>query len=567
MAEVADDTAFLRELGVFSNLSDDEIASLTSAAEVRHFEFGDSVCNAGDIADGVYVIRKGAVRIFTEEEGKEISMGVRKEGEIFAEVAMLRALVHESSVRASAKTELLFIPTTTFEPILANNAEARGYLANYVAIASVGGFVSRLFRLRGKVDSDEFETLIKSAGIKRVRKGRTVVEQNDADDRRLYIIRQGLVSLSHKDGKIDYPLGSLGPGEIVGERACLMRQQQPATVTAETDVVLLVIPERSVAMLLEQNPKLREVLLERIQFAERDLQRQKTLQEKRSRPLLMDLGSQPTRDAKLIKRFQLIQQAEEMDCGAACLAMICRHYGINMTLGKLREMANVTREGATLESLARVGESLGFTTRGVQCTFDSLLGFELPLIAHWEGYHYIIVYGVSKTHVWVADPGPGFRKMTVEEFEKGWTGTCLLFNPGAELAEGEEEKSPWVRFVGYLRPYKAILTQLFIATFIIQLLGIAPPVIIQNILDQVIVHQNVSLLWLLISGLVITNLFSQLTSVLRAYLSTFMIRNLDFSMMSGFLKHAMSCPWITSPSARPGTYSHAFRKTRPSARF
>jgi ATP-binding cassette subfamily B protein len=78
-----------------------------------------------------------------------------------------------------------------------------------------------------------------------------------------------------------------------------------------------------------------------------------------------------------------------------------------MTLGKPRELANVTR-GRDADSLARVGESLGFTTRGVQCTFQALLGFELPFIAHWEGYHYIIVYGLSKQHVWVADPGPGF---------------------------------------------------------------------------------------------------------------------------------------------------------------
>ena len=92
-----------------------------------------------------------------------------------------------------------------------------------------------------------------------------------------------------------------------------------------------------------------------------------------------------------------------MDCGAACLAMLCRHYGINMTLGKLRELANVTTQGATLDSLARAGESLGFGTRGVQCTFDALLGFELPFIVHWEGYHYVVVYGVSP------QPGVGGR--------------------------------------------------------------------------------------------------------------------------------------------------------------
>ena len=124
----------------------------------------------------------------------------------------------------------------------------------------------------------------------------------------------------------------------------------------------------------------------------------------------------------MLPRFELVEQAEEADCGAACLAMICKHYGIPMTQGKLREMANVTTEGATLDSLARVGESLGFATHGMKCTYESMLGFELPFIAHWEGYHYIVVYGVSKRHVWVADPARGFSKMTAADFEKGWTG-------------------------------------------------------------------------------------------------------------------------------------------------
>ncbi|MEJ2592856.1 MAG: peptidase domain-containing ABC transporter, partial [Candidatus Thiodiazotropha sp.] len=293
---------------------------------------------------------------------------------------------------------------------------------------------------------------------------------------------------------------------------------------------------------LERNPKLLEVLEERIKFTERELERQKKLAERRKRPLLLDFQSREGRGERLIRRFALVPQAEEMDCGAACLAMICKQYGIPMTLGKLRELANVTTQGATLESLARVGESLGFTTRGVQCTYQALLGFELPFIAHWEGYHYIIVYGISKHHVWVADPGPGFRKLTKEQFEKGWTGTCLLFDPGTELVKLAATRSPWVRFVGYLKPYKKILLNLFVATFIIQMLGVAPPVIIQQILDRVVVHQNVSLLHVLIMGLVIANVFIQLTTVLRAYLSNFMIRNMDFAMMSHFLRHALSLP-------------------------
>lgn len=542
MSEPATIADFLATVELFSAFSPAELDALAAQAESRHYEFGDTVYNTGDPGDGLYVIRDGAVRIFTEEQGKEISMGVRKQGEVFAEIAVLRDYPHESSVRASATTELLFLPREAFAPLLQRNRAAQTYIASYVAISSVGGIVSRLFNLRGKVGKEEIEGFIRSVGIKRIKAGKTILEQGSVDDRRLYVLRQGRVRLVRREGQTEFPLGTLEEGEVFGEKACLRRQEQFATASAETDVVLLVIPEKTVHFILERNPRLQEVLDERIRFADRDLERQKILAERRRRPLQLDFWSRPEHGEKLIKRFRLIQQAEEMDCGAACLAMICRHYGIPMTLGKLRELANVTREGATLDSLSRVGESLGFTTRGVRCTYEALLGFDLPFIAHWEGYHYIVVYGLSKHHVWVADPGPGFRKMTVEEFEKGWTGNCLLFKPGSDMVELAAQRSPWVRFISYLRPHKTILGHLFMATFVIQVIGVAPPVIIQHILDSVLVHQNVSLLHVLIVGLIITNLFSQLTSVMRAFLSNFMVRNMDYAMMSGFLKHALSLP-------------------------
>ncbi len=533
---------FLASIEILSAFERAEIEMLAGHAEARFFQFGDTVIQAGDSASGLYVIKTGAVRIFTEEQGKEISLGVRKAGEVFAELAVLREVRHETSVRASGKVELLFISREGFSPLLASNDKARAFVSSYVAINSVGGFVSRLFDLRGKIDKKEIENVVSTVGIKRIAAGKPILTQDSREDRRLYVVRQGAVKIAREEEGVEYPIATLSKGETFGEKACLLRQEQGLSASAVTDTVLLVIPEQTVHFILDRNKKLRSVLEDRILFADRELERQKKLAERRRRPLMLDLRSKAQRGEHIIKRFPLVEQAEEMDCGAACLAMICKNYGIPLTLGKLREMANVTREGATLESLARVGESLGFNTRGVQCTFESLLGFELPFIAHWEGYHYIIVYGISKHHVWVADPGPGFRKLTVEEFERGWSGTCLLFNPGSSMVQIGESTSPWVRFVGYLRPYKKVLGHLFLGTFIIQLLGIAPPIIIQNILDRVIVHQNVPLLNLLISGLIITTVFTQLTMVLRSFLTAYMVRNMDFTMMSHFFKHAMSLP-------------------------
>jgi len=541
-AEVQSLAEFLASVEILSPFSRAELEQLAEHAESRFFAFGETVCNAGESADGLVVVKSGSVRIFTEEGGKEISMGVRKERDVFAEMAMLREYRHESSVRASVKSELLFIPRKAIAPIIARNPEAQTFVTSFVAISSAGGLVARLFDLRGKVDKSELEDFVRSVGAKRVSAGKEILKQGGREDRRLYLVRHGQVQIVRKEEGTEYRLATLTAGEIFGEKACVMRQEQAASAIAATDTALLVIPEKTVHLILQRNPKLREVLEERIRSADRELQRQKKLAERRKLPVRLDLQSKPEFGEKVIKRFALVEQAEEMDCGAACLAMICRHYGIAMTLGKLRELANVTTQGATLDSLARAGESLGFSARGVQCTFDALHGFDLPFIVHWEGYHYVVVYGISKQQVWVADPAVGFKKMGVEEFERGWSGTCLVFTPGPNLVQLAATRSPWVRFAGYLKPYKKILAHLFLATFVIQVLGVVPPVIIQNVLDGVIVHENVSLLHLLIVGLVISNVFTQLISTIRAFLANFMVRNMDFAMMSQFLQHTLSLP-------------------------
>jgi subfamily B ATP-binding cassette protein HlyB/CyaB len=553
---------FLSTVEILSPFSRDELERLAVFAESRHFAFGETVCNAGEPADGLFVIKSGSVRIFTEERGKEISMGVRKTGEIFADIAMLRNYLHESSVRASAKTELLFIPRTAIEPVISANPDALAFVTSYVAISSAGGFVTQLFDLRSKLNKAELEECVRSVGAKRMSAEKEILKQGARDDRRLYVVRQGEVRIVRQEEGSEYVLATLRQGEIFGEKACLLRQEQMVSVITNTETRLLVIPDKTVHFILERNPKLREALEERIRFAERELERQKRIEQRRKRPVVLDLHTKPESGEKVIRRFPLVEQAEEMDCGAACLAMICRHNGISMTLGKLRDLCNVTTMGATLDSLARAGESLGFTTRGVQCVYESLRGFELPFIVHWEGYHYIIVYGTSKEWVWIADPALGFRKLSVEDFERGWSGTCLLFTSGPNLVQMAASRSPWIRFVGYLTPYRKILAHLFLATFVIQVLGVIPPLIIQNILDGVIVHQNVSLLELLIVGLIVANVFSQLMSTVRAYLANFMVRNMDFAMMSQFFRHTMSLPFSFFASRKTGDIFARFQENQ-----
>ncbi len=560
-------TEFLAGVEPFAAFTEGELEHLAAAAELGRHEFGDTLFQTGEPAAGLYVVKTGSVRLLRVEDGKETSIGVRQPGDLLAEAAALREQPHEYTARSSGKAELILIPRVAIAPILERNKAASALLSRYASIHAAGGFISGLFNLRGKVAREELAELIGSIGLKRVPAGTVIVRQDEREDRRLYVIRRGTVTVERGEDGTDYRLARLEQGELFGEQSCLNDQPQPATVKAESDTVLLVIPQPTVRALLARNPTLREVLEERIRVAERELERQKQLVERSRQPLRLDLHSKAGIGERLLKRFPLVEQAEEMDCGAACLAMICKYHGVPMTLGKLREMANVTTEGATLDSLARTGESLGFTARGVKCTYRALLDFELPFIAHWEGYHYIVVYGISKQQVRVADPGLGFRTLSRDEFEKGWTGHCLLFTPGSELVQTAVARSPWVRFVRLLRPHKKIIGHLFLATLIIQLLGIAPPIIVQNILDRVLVQQSVQLLNVLIVGFLLAQLFAQLTALMRTYLTNYLVRNLDFAMMSQFFRHTLALPLAFFAKRRTGDIFARFQENQTIRQF
>ena len=70
---------------------------------------------------------------------------------------------------------------------------ALAFVTSYVAISSAGGFVARLFDLRGKLDKQELADAVRSVGVKRVSAGKEILKQDGREDRRLYVVRQGTV--------------------------------------------------------------------------------------------------------------------------------------------------------------------------------------------------------------------------------------------------------------------------------------------------------------------------------------------------------------------------------------
>ncbi|MDR2205679.1 MAG: hypothetical protein LBE36_05935 [Flavobacteriaceae bacterium] len=53
-------------------------------------------------------------------------------------------------------------------------------------------------------------------------------------------------------------------------------------------------------------------------------------------------------------------QHDTMDCGPACLAMVCSHYGKKFGLQYLRDQSFITREGVSMLGISEAAEKIGF---------------------------------------------------------------------------------------------------------------------------------------------------------------------------------------------------------------
>lgn len=105
------------------------------------------------------------------------------------------------------------------------------------------------------------------------------------------------------------------------------------------------------------------------------------------------------------RRFPWIKQRDSMQCGVACLTMVCRHYGWACTLSQIEELCHATTEGVSLRGMSQAASELGFGTASVRLSPDELSQSPLPAILHWNQNHFVVIYRINRRGIHDADIG------------------------------------------------------------------------------------------------------------------------------------------------------------------
>ena len=143
-----------------------------------------------------------------------------------------------------------------------------------------------------------------------------------------------------------------------------------------------------------------------------------------------------------VAKVPVVMQMEALECGAASLTMILAYYDKWIPLEQIREDCGVSRDGSNAKNILLAARSYGLTAKAYRYDPDRLKEVgKFPMIAHWEFNHFIVVDGFKGDKVYINDPARGTIVMPYEQFDEGYTGICLMFEPGEGFEPSGRPKS------------------------------------------------------------------------------------------------------------------------------
>lgn len=261
------------------------------------------------------------------------------------------------------------------------------------------------------------------------------------------------------------------------------------------------------------------------------------------RPYSSLAGHLPTRSRR--QRVSVLFQLNATECGAACLAMVLGYHGRPTKVADVRELTGVGRDGLSAGTIVATAGKYGLRMKAFALQPADFAMVPLPAIVHWDFEHFVVVERWSPKAVTIVDPGTGRRTITTGEFSNRFTGVVLASEPTEAFDRDVARPAPqWHAYLtSMFSQAPGVLLQVVGASLVLQVLGLAVPVLTKIVVDQVLGAEITELLPVIGLGLGVVVLAQLLTTYLRATLLLALQARVDQHLMRGFFGHLLALPY------------------------
>jgi HlyB family type I secretion system ABC transporter len=571
----ATDENLLRRSSLFQFLPDEHFEKLRPLLQEESYEFGDLLVRQGEPADAFYVLVSGRARVVkADQNGNEIVLATLKPGDSFGEAALSEGGTRTATVRCSTAVEVLRLDRADFLQLAEETPELKHHVEMTARHRALHGFLYE-FSNFGRLPVPALRSLVEKLTPVEVPKGGAIIRQGDPPGA-MFILEKGRARAFHSNNGAQQNLAFYRDGDFFGELSILNGSPRAASVEAFSDCRLLALEPEAVRDLKRRYPEFGKLMEERLaQYQAKtearvplDFTTEMLPAEAAAHDKIGVDAAAPAREGaedpfadesglfrkrkKRIRKIEHIEQIDEMDCGAASLGMICRHFGRKVSLARIRQLCHTSTDGTSLKAICRAATELGLAARALKVSLRNLPLMPLPAIVHWEGNHWMVLYDVADAYVKVADPALGLRKIPRKEFEQSWSGYAALFDYTTAFANAPENKPGLAWLLPFLLKFRTVFLQVMLLAVAITFLELLFPIFTEMVVDKVIVEKDISLLKTILLGMGAVLFFVQASSLAQEYLLAFAAVRLDTAILDFLSRQMLSLPMSYFTSRRTG---------------
>ncbi|MBQ7265346.1 MAG: NHLP family bacteriocin export ABC transporter peptidase/permease/ATPase subunit [Firmicutes bacterium] len=246
---------------------------------------------------------------------------------------------------------------------------------------------------------------------------------------------------------------------------------------------------------------------------------------------------------KGVAKTPVVMQLEALECGAACLAMVLAYYDKYLPLEKIRSDCGVSRNGSNAKNIILTAQAYGLNAAGFK-TEPSILRNEgeFPCIVHWNFNHFVVCNGFKGNKVYLNDPAKGSIVISYEEFDKCFTGVCILFEPTENFKPSGKRKTTFSLVRENLKGNIAPLAFVFALTAVTTLLTVADAGFLRFFSDRLLNGHNDRYLLPFTLALGILYLANIISQILRNICSLRLRGKIAVTGSAKFMWHIFKLP-------------------------
>ena len=257
-----------------------------------------------------------------------------------------------------------------------------------------------------------------------------------------------------------------------------------------------------------------------------------------------------------MKSFPVIYQHDAMQCGIACLQMVCQYYGRTYSMEAISNFCHATTEGVSMLGISEAFEALGIESVSAKVSVEKLTKAPMPCILHWSQNHFVVLYRVKKgREFYIADPAKGLVNYNSDEFCRHWIstiedgvekGVVMFLEPTEEFYHKDipmrKENHSISFLMKYFRQYQGQLSLIALTLILGSLVQLVLPFLTQQIVDTGIKNRDIDFIWLILAGQLMLVVSRTAVDFLRRWLLLKVGMKINIALISDFFVKLLRLP-------------------------